>query len=71
MQQKKTITGTTSQSTAFGLATNFITVHADAACYIDIGLSPTATTSTTHLPSGVFRSFKVKSGHKVAVKDTA
>jgi hypothetical protein len=70
VQQKVTIGGSSVQSNAFSQRTNFITIVADAACYIDIGSNPTATTSTRYLVSGVYRTFKVQSGHKIAVKDT-
>ncbi len=67
IQQKVTIGGTTTQSSAFNGRSNFITIISDAACYFDIGSNPTATTSTRYLASGVYRTFKVKSGDKIAV----
>lgn len=71
VQQKVTIGGTSTQSSAFNARTNYVTIHADGECYFDIGSNPTATTSTRHLASGVHRTFKVVSGHKIAIKDTA
>lgn len=50
--QKITIS-TESDSATFNAATLWIRIHSDAACYYAIGTSPTATQSTSHLPSGV------------------
>ena len=70
VEQKITIgAATTLSGSAFIASTNYITMHSDLDCYFDIGLAPVATTSTKHLLAGVERTFKVKSGWKVAVKD--
>jgi len=71
VQQQVAIGATTLSSSAFGANTKLITIHADAECYIDIGTTPTATTSTRHLLLGAYRTFRVKSGDKIAVKDTS
>jgi hypothetical protein len=70
VQQKITIGGSTTQSSAFAANTKYITVHSDAECYFDIGSNPTATTSTRHLAAGIYRTYKVKPTWKIAAKDT-
>ena len=65
--QKVTIGGSSAQSSAFGSDTEYLVIHSDAACYYSVGDNPTATTSTSHLPSGVFRAIECKPSQKIAV----
>lgn len=73
IQQKITIAATSAESEhAFGNNTKFITIHADAECYFEIGKvgETTATTDSRNLVADVYRTFKVKPGWTIAVKDT-
>ena len=49
--QDVAVTTTSAASTAFGSETFQVLLVASAACYVTIGNSPTATTSSTYLPA--------------------
>jgi len=68
--QKVTSSGTSVQSSAFGANVEYVRVIADAACHIQFGVNPTATTSTIYLPADDIEYFKVSAGEKVAVIGT-
>jgi len=68
--QKVTSSGTFAQSSAFGANVEYVRVIADAACHIQFGVNPTATTSTIYLPADDIEYFKVSAGEKVAVIGT-
>ena len=68
--QKVTSSGTSAQSSAFGANVEYVRVIADAACHIQFGVNPTATTSTIYLPADDIEYFKVSAGEKVAVIGT-
>ena len=73
VQQKITIgASSTKAEHVFGGATKFITIHADAECYFDIGPESEieATTDKRNLVADVYRTFKVKPGWSIAVKNT-
>lgn len=57
---------TTTQSSAFNVATRFIRVHTDAICSISIGSNPTATTSTMRMAADTVEYFGVTAGDKIA-----
>lgn len=65
--QKVTIGATTTQSSAFSANTEYLVIHSDAGCYYSVGANPTATTSTSHLPSGQFRAIECKPAQKIAI----
>lgn len=60
---------TSTQSTAFGTATNLIRVIADADVYLAFGASPTATATAIRLPANAVEYFAVHPGQKVACYD--
>jgi len=68
--QKVTSSGTSVQSSAFSANVEYVRVIADAACHIQFGVNPTATTSTIYLPADDIEYFKVSAGEKVAVIGT-
>lgn len=61
------ITGSSSQSTAFGQYTLFVRVHTDSICSIAFGFDPTATTSNKRLAANQTEYFGVIPGQKLAV----
>ena len=68
--EKVTSSGTSAQSAAFADNIYYVRVVADAACHIEFGASPTATTSKVYLPADDVEYFKVSPGEKVAVIGT-
>lgn len=68
--QKVNSSGTSAQSAAFAANIEYVRVCADAACHIEFGVNPTATTSKIYLPADDVEYFKVSSGEKVAVIGT-
>jgi len=64
---QKIAIGATTQSNAFSDKTRAIMIVADGPCHFSIGESPTASTSTMLLPSGVPMVFGVPPGYKIAV----
>jgi hypothetical protein len=65
--QKVTSSGTSVQSAAISDNIFYIRVAADADCHLEIGVSPTATTSSIYLPADDYEYFKISPGEKVAV----
>lgn len=61
------ITGSTLQSSTFNSATEFIGVHVDAICSIEIGSNPTATANSKRMAANATEYFKVTPGHRLAV----
>jgi hypothetical protein len=68
--EKVTSSGTSAQSAAFADNIYYVRVVADAACHIEFGTSPTATTSKVYVPADDIEYFKVSPGEKVAVIGT-
>jgi hypothetical protein len=68
MKPKSTQKVTSSvQSAAISDNIFYIRVAADADCHLEIGVSPTATTSSIYLPADDYEYFKISPGEKVAV----
>ena len=65
--QVLTSASTTSASSAFANGAEYIRVGRTIACHIDIGVSPTATTSTQLLPANEIETIKISAGEKIAV----
>ncbi len=65
--QVLTSASTTSASSAFADGSEYIRVVSTIACHIDIGVSPTATTSTQLLPANEIETIKISAGEKIAV----
>jgi len=65
--EKVISSGTSAQSAAFADNIYYVRVVADAACHIEFGTSPTATTSKVYVPADDIEYFKVSPGEKVAV----
>jgi hypothetical protein len=65
--EKVTSSGTSVQSAAISDNIFYIRVAADADCHLEIGVSPTATTSSIYLPADDYEYFKISPGEKVAV----
>ena len=65
--QVLTSASTTSASSAFANGSEYIRVVSTIACHIDIGGSPTATTSTQLLPANEIETIKISAGEKIAV----
>ncbi len=65
--QVVSITGTSQQSAVFDENTKFIGVHADAACSVEFGADPSATTNSRRLAANATEYFTVTAGHKLAV----
>lgn len=65
--QNVAVGATSTQSTAFGAATQHVRLVSNTDCYIVFGGNPTATTSGVFLPAGVVEYFWVGGGEMVAV----
>lgn len=67
--QTVAIGGGSVQSNAFNALTKFVRIHTDAACSIELGTNPTATTSTRRLAANSTEYFGIPkgAGFKVAV----
>ena len=65
-QQVLTAASSSAASDAFGANTEYIRVVSTIATYIQIAVSPTATTSKTFLPAKEIEIWKVSPGEKVA-----
>jgi len=65
--EKVTSSGTSVQSAAISDNIFYIRVAADADCHLEIGVNPTATTSSIYLPADDYEYFKISPGEKVAV----
>jgi hypothetical protein len=61
-----TMSGTSAQSSAIGANIQYVRLVADANCHYEIGVNPTATTSTVYLPVGEIETIKISEGEKVA-----
>ena len=68
--EKVSSSGTSAQSAAFADNIYYVRVVADAACHIEFGSNPTATTSKVYVPADDIEYFKVSPGEKVAVIGT-
>jgi hypothetical protein len=68
--QKINSTGTSAQSAKISDNIFYVRVAADAACHIEIGVNPTATTSSIYLAANDYEYFKISPGEKVAVIGT-
>lgn len=65
--EKITSSGTSVQSTAISDNIFYVRVAADADCHLEIGVNPTATTSSIYLPADDYEYFKISPGEKIAV----
>jgi len=63
---KVTMSGSSAQSSAIGANIQYVRLAADAACHYEIGVNPTATTSTVYLPANEIEIIKISEGEKVA-----
>ena len=70
-EQTVAIGGSSAASSALNAATRFVCLTPKADCHIQIGATPTATTSLMPLTSGQAYYFGVTPGHKVAVIQAA
>ena len=68
--EKITSSGTSVQSTAISDNIFYVRIAADAACHLEIGVNPTATTSSIYLPAEDYEYFKISPGEKIAVIGT-
>jgi hypothetical protein len=68
--EKITSSGTSVQSTAISDNIFYVRIAADAACHLEIGVNPTATTSSIYLPADDYEYFKISPGEKIAVIGT-
>ena len=66
-EQVVAIGASSAASSAFNASTRFVCLTPKADCHIQIGATPTATTSLLPLTSGQAYYFGVTPGHKVAV----
>ena len=69
--QNVTIGGFSHQSTAFAASTEIIRIVATVACWIEVGLNPTATDTKTYLPAGVVEYLNTQGGWKIAALQAA
>jgi len=67
VEQTVTVSGSSTQSSAFGLNTTMVRVISDSVCSVAVGTNPTATTTTTRLAADSAEYFRVAAGHKIAV----
>ena len=63
--------GTSSQTAAFGSNIEYVRVITDADIHVELGVNPTATTSTIYIPADDVEYFKVSEGEKLAAIGTA
>ena len=68
--QKVNSAGTSTQSAAISDNIFYVRIAADADCHIEIGVNPTATTSSIFLASKDYEYFKISPGDKIAVIGT-
>lgn len=69
--QNVSVGGSSTNSTSLNSATRNVRLVSNTDCYIAIGASPTATTSSLFLPSGSVEYFQVRGGEVVAVIQSA
>jgi hypothetical protein len=67
VEQTVAISGSSTQSNAFGATTQIIRVVADAVCSIKIGANPTVTAASARIPANVPEYFAVIPGQIIAV----
>jgi hypothetical protein len=60
--EKVTASGTSVQSAAFGENIEYVRIAADAACHLEFGVNPTATSSKIYLPADDYEYFKISPG---------
>lgn len=65
--QTVAISGSSTQSNAFGAATRMIRVHTDTICSVLIGTNPTALATSKRMPADNTEYFGVQPGAKIAV----
>lgn len=65
--EKITSSGTSVQSTAISDNIFYVRIASDADCHLEIGVNPTATTSSIYLPADDYEYFKISPGEKIAV----
>lgn len=66
VEQKKTVSGTSAQSDAFGGTTRFVQISVDGITSLQFGTNPTATTSMQRLAAGEKVFYGVRPDLKVA-----
>lgn len=67
-EQTVTITGTSTQCSAFNASSKIVCIYSDVDCHIRFGTNPTATTSTRPLPAGASRILTIGDATKLAVR---
>lgn len=67
VEQVIPISGSSTQSAAFGGNTNYIRVNCDSVCSLLFGANPTAVTTAKRLAANQTEFFGVQPGQKVAV----
>lgn len=65
-QSAGTVGASSTQSSAFGGSTRFVTVQSDEACHVVFGSNPTATTDGFYIAAGGTEDFAVEPSSKVA-----
>lgn len=65
--QKVTVGSGSTQSAALAVSTTIVELYADTDCFIAVGPSPTATTSTKFIPASTVLYYSVQPGSKIAV----
>ncbi|MBV8512363.1 MAG: hypothetical protein JO289_19570 [Xanthobacteraceae bacterium] len=65
-EQTVSISGSSTQSVAFGIYTNFVRLCCDAVCSIAVGANPTASGVNLRLPANTPEYFQVTPGQKLA-----
>ena len=59
--------GSSTQSSAFNAATNYVRLHTDATCHVLFGTNPTATTSKARMVADSTEYFRVPRGTSMKV----
>ena len=70
LNQQLVIGGTSTQSSAFADTTRFVRLHADVACRVAIGATPTASSASMRIGAGGTEYLGVRPGLKIAVIST-
>jgi hypothetical protein len=65
-EQTISIAGSSTQSVAFGVYTNFVRLCCDAVCSVAVGANPTASGINLRLPANTPEYFQVTPGQKLA-----
>jgi hypothetical protein len=66
VNQTRSLSGSSAQSSAFNAKTKYVRVQTDTACFVLVGANPTATTSHMPLAANVPEYFGVTGGDKIA-----